>query len=168
MDEVGVFPPDTRVELIDGEFLRKQRQSDRHYACINNYTEELTSVPGKSWRVSVNNPLLVSDVTLPLPDVVLLRRDATYGIPNPATSLVVIEVVDLVPEYDFNVKAPLYAEARIQELWLTDLHHDRIVIFTEPAGQHYEQMRAVGRGDVLTSPRLPELTLSVDLILPKR
>jgi Uma2 family endonuclease len=167
MDEVGIFPPDTRAELVCGEFLLERRQRDAYYRCVIDLTGALAARDDKPWLVSVRNPLHVSPDTLTFPAVVLMPCDATLGIPTPATARIVIEIADIVPEYTFNIKVPLYAAATVRELWVVDLENERLVVFTEPQAGHYEKRRVVERGEQLTSPIVPELALAIETILPR-
>ena len=79
--------------------------------------------------------------------------------------LLLIEVADTSLAYDRDVKLPLYARARIAEVWLVDLNADSIERHTEPSENGYRLVRRAGRGEKLESVALPALTLPVEAAL---
>jgi Uma2 family endonuclease len=76
-----------------------------------------------------------------------------------------IEVSDTSLSYDRNVKLPLYARARIPEVWIVDLANETIERHTEPAGEGYRLVWRARRGETLGSKALPALALTVDAVL---
>jgi Uma2 family endonuclease len=71
-------------------------------------------------------------LTLPQPDVALLRRrDDFYAraYPEPADVLLLVEVADTSLAYDRDVKAPLYAQAGIPEVWIVDLNKRELAVY---------------------------------------
>jgi ubiquitin-like protein Pup len=124
MCEAGIFKPEERLELIDGEIITMAPIGQRHHACVMLLT--MTLAPRLEGRalVSVQGPLALGPDQLRYPDLVLLRRQAdvyrTAG-PTATDAFLVIEVADTSVDYDRDVKVPLYAQAGIPEVWLVDL-----------------------------------------------
>jgi Uma2 family endonuclease len=63
------------------------------------------------------------------------------------------------------VKLPLYARARIPEVWIVDLANEAIERHTESAEEGYRLVRRARRGETLESKALPALALTVDAVL---
>ncbi len=118
--------------------------------------------------ISVQNPVRLGDDLEPQPDVAMLRPrgDASrLSLPTTEDVLLLIEVSDTSLSYDRNGRLPLYARARIPEVWLVDLANETIERHTEPAKERYRLVRRGRRGETLESKALPALALTVDAVL---
>ena len=114
------------------------------------------------------NPVRLSDLSEPQPDIALLRwRDDFYrsAHPTPADVLLVIEVADSTVETDRSYKMPLYARAGISEAWLVNLPDERIELFAEPAGGAYQINRIFSRGEEVQSHGVADLRVGVSDVL---
>ena len=168
MSEAGILSEDDGVELIEGEIIKMTPIGSRHAACVNRLNVLLNRKAGHAAIVSVQNPIRLDDYSEPQPDIALLQpRDDFYSQAHPASKdvLLIIEVADTSIEYDRSVKLPLYARARIPEVWLANLINDSVKAFSQPADGAYREFREAKRGEVLTPARIPDMTLSVDEIL---
>jgi Uma2 family endonuclease len=168
MAAAGVFTEDDRVELIEGEIIEMNPIGSRHAACVGRLTESLGRMVGGKAIVWVQNPVQVNDYSEPLPDIALpKRRDDFYAQakPQPADVLLIIEVSDSSVEYDRDIKLPLYARAGIPEMWLVNLPQETIEIYSQPFDGKYQDIRAVKRGESLTSKSIPSLTIDADVVL---
>ena len=76
-----------------------------------------------------------------------------------------IEVADASLEHDREIKVPLYAAAGVPEVWLVNLTDDAVTLYRDPVGGRYATVRTAGRGETVTSLRLPGVTLRVEDIL---
>jgi Uma2 family endonuclease len=131
MAEAGILTHKDRVELIDGEIIKKSPIGDRHAGCVNQATRLFTLAFGKRVVVSVQNPLRLSEYTEPEPDVVLLKpRDDDYSTKKAVAddALLVVEVADTTSSYDSKVKLPRYAAAGIPEVWIENLQKDVVQV----------------------------------------
>ncbi len=164
MGEAGIFDEDSRVELIGGQIIAMSPIGDPHMNCVNMYNDALTSIPGKSWIVSVQNPIRLSNESEPQPDVVLIRRGYGGGAPTAKDILVVIEVSDTTLTFDRRVKVPLYAAAGVREVWITDLKAERVICFSELREERYQLVTQVRRGERLTSRYEPAIALDTNEI----
>lgn len=164
MGEAGIFDEDSRVELIGGQIIVMSPIGDPHIDCVNNYNDLLTSIPGKSWIVSVQNPIRLAIDSEPQPDLALIRRGYGGGAPTATDILVLIEVSDSTLRFDRRVKVPLYAAAGIREVWITDLKAQRVICYSEPRDGQYQMVTQIRRGERLTSRYEPEITIDTDAI----
>ena len=167
MGEIGIFQEDDRVELINGEVLVMAPIGDRHAAVVGRLVNLFRHLPDEAvlW---VQNPLRLSGVSSPEPDVALIRpRDDHYdlGKPGPADVQCIVEVADSSLQFDRAVKLPLYAIAGIPEVWLVNLVEETIEVNLEPRGGAYVRRMVLPRGSALAPAAFPEARFSVDEIL---
>lgn len=173
MGKAGIFAPEDRVELLDGQVIVMSPIGNRHAACVGRLTNQFGRAGGLAGRalVWVQNPLAQSELSEPQPDLMLVvPRDDHYdfGHPRAADVLLLVEVADSSFDYDVNVKVPLYARAGVREVWIVDLERDRIEAHAEPSDHGYGAVRRYGPGDVLAPSALPDVALEVARIIPAR
>jgi Uma2 family endonuclease len=164
MGEAGVFHPDDRLELVEGEIYEMSPTGSRHAACVKILSRLLHRLPGDTMIVSTQDPIRLNDFSEPQPDVALLRwRDDFYrqGHPQPSDVLLVIEVADTTVETDRAVKLPLYAAAGIPEVWLINLPDESVEVYAGPSGGAYQSAEQFRRGAEARAETLPGLAVSV-------
>jgi Uma2 family endonuclease len=168
MGETGMFPPDARVELIEGEIIEMSPIGSRHAACVDLVADILHEVVRGKAIVRTQNPIVLDDFSEPQPDITLLRfRPDFYrkAHPRPDDVLLVIEVADTTVHYDRHVKMPLYARAGIPEALLFNLPDDRLEYFSRPEMGDYRAHQILSRGECFESMNVPGLTLDIEVIL---
>ncbi|HEX5704531.1 MAG TPA: Uma2 family endonuclease [Pyrinomonadaceae bacterium] len=168
MGETGMFPPDARVELIEGEIIEMSPIGSRHAACVKLVGRILNQHVGADAIVSVQDPIRLNDWSEPQPDVAILKFRKDYyreGHPGPDDVLLVIEVAETTVNYDRHVKMPLYARAGISEALLFNLPEDRLEYFSRPESGMYQVNRILSRGERFESTSVPGLTLDVETSL---
>lgn len=139
MGEAGVFAPGARLELMDGEIVEMAPIGSAHAAVVN----ALSTLLSRSLLdciVSMQNPLVLDDLTVPQPDIsVLKNRDDKYfrAHPRPADALLVVEVADSTLRFDLEAKVPLYARAGVRETWVVDIEKRAIHVCRELVADRY-------------------------------
>lgn len=164
MAEAGVLHEDHRVELLDGGVVVMSPIGDPHAACVNRINRLLGARVGERAIVSVQNPIQLDSHSEPQPDVALLRpRDDFYAsaTPGPEDTLLAIEVGDSSARFDREVKAPLYAKARVRELWLVDLGAGEVRVCRRPDESGYADVSVKRRGDDLSPQALPDVIVRI-------
>jgi hypothetical protein len=73
MDEAGLFPPDLRLEMLGGEIFDVPPIGSRHAATVRRLNRHFVLPLGDRAVVSVRNPVRLSNVSEPEPDLTLLR-----------------------------------------------------------------------------------------------
>lgn len=168
MGEVGILDEDDRVELIAGEILEMAPITIQHAQCVNRLNRILARALPDDFQVSPQNPIQLSDISEPSPDVAVLH-DRDYGAtPTAPDILFVIEVSDTTQDYDRGTKMPLYAAAGVAEVWLIDLVSERIERYTDPQDGRYRVVRFASRGESLASTTIPALVIDANAILGKQ
>ena len=168
MGEVGILPPDVRVELVDGEIKRMPPIHPPHASIVDRLNSALSRLPAGLAIVRVQNPIRLDDYNEPQPDVTVLRfRDDFYGSqhPTPTDVLLAIEVADTSLSYDRDEKMPLYGRAGIREAWLVDVQSGTITVLTKPHAGGYGEQRMLSRGQEIVSESVENLRLQVDEVL---
>ena len=169
MAEAGILGPEERVELIDGLVISMPPIGNPHNASVDKSNRNLVISVGTRGIVRTQGSIALNDRSMPQPDLVLLReREDFYASQRagPEDILLLIEVSDSSTDYDRNVKLPRYAEAGIPEVWIVVIPEGIVEAHTEPAGGRYTQMRTFRSGDTVSPGCFPDITLSVDDILP--
>lgn len=167
MAEVGILAPDARVELIDGEIIDMVPPGSLHAAAVNDLNEFLgRSVTGKA-VVCVQNPVRLSEISEPQPDLALLRRrDDRYrqSLPGPADILLVVEVADTSLRFDRETKVALYAVHEIPEVWLIDLRGRRLVRHRAPVQGTYTLVDEPDLSTPLEIAELPGIAVELQVL----
>lgn len=146
MGEAGIFAPQDRVELINGEIIDMSPIGSLHAALVDMVASLLHQHCGRSAIVRNQNPLALDDVSQPQPDIVVLKsRQDFYSTahPGPADVMLVIEVADTSLAFDLSVKVPLYAAHDIPEVRVIDAATRRTHRFRRPEGGRYTEQDLV-------------------------
>jgi Uma2 family endonuclease len=140
----------------------------RHVSCVNRASALFASRLAGKAMFSVQNPILLSNDTMPQPDIVLARpRENFYADRriSPADTLLVLEVSDSTLRYDRKRKMPLYAKWGVPELWIENLENDVILAFREPRPSGYENALSLHRGESIALTTFPDIAFTVDELL---
>ena len=168
MGEAGIFHPEARLELIEGEIIEMSPVGDRHIACVNRANALFTARLAGKVMVSVQNPVRLSRYTEPQPDILLARpRDDYYAGKriSPGDTLLVVEISDTTVRYDRNRKMPLYAKSGVPEVWIENLQEDVILVYRNPGPETFSTSLVFHRGESLSLTAFPEIVFKVDELL---
>ena len=168
--EMGVFKPEERLELWEGEFVEMSPIGKRHAGIVAGLTAYLNHLFFLKFVVWTQNPIVLNDFSEPQPDVAVLKQRSDFYRQISATAndvLLAMEVADSTVKYDRDIKFPKYAENGIPEAWLIDLENDRIEIHTQPTKNGYKLVKILHRGDIAESTVFEEIKIAVDDILGK-
>lgn len=134
MIDAGIFAPDERVELIDGEILAMSPQNSPHSTGVSLTEEALRAIFGQGYYVRVQMPIALDRYSEPEPDIAVVRgspRD--YRDAHPSTALLIVEVTDATLAYDRDQKGSLYARAGVEDYWVLTLRQRRVEVYRDPA-----------------------------------
>jgi Uma2 family endonuclease len=164
MGEAGVLGQDARCELITGEIIDMPPIGALHASKTNRLAGILAlAVQGKA-IVSAQNPVVLGDLSIPQPDLALLRyRDDYYAEahPGPADLLLLIEVAESSLIYDRDTKLPLCARFLVPEVWIVDIPGSHLDIHREPDGMRYAHQFRVSDLSRVEIASLPGLALDL-------
>lgn len=168
LGEANIFPPETRVELINGEILEMSPIGSNHAGHLKRITNHLTLLVAGKAIVSVQDPLQLGDLSEPEPDFMLLKpSDDFYSLRHPAADdvLLLIEIADTSLVFDQNQKLHLYATHNIPEYWLLNLIDNCLEIYRKPKGEVFAEKTTLYQGDTVTISQLPDISIQVADIL---
>ncbi|NEO26375.1 MAG: Uma2 family endonuclease [Kamptonema sp. SIO4C4] len=163
MGEVGIFDPDERVELLEGEIIKMSPIGLQHAVTINRLTNFFPRQLGDNAIVSIQNPIRLNNHSEPQPDITLLQpRDDYYAnkFPSSEDILLLIEVADSSLLTDQEIKLPLYAEHNIIEYWIVNLTRQIVEIYRDPQNRAYQQQQMLLENQSISPLAFPELTVN--------
>ena len=163
MDEAGIFHPEERIELLDGEIVVMPPISEPHADGTDRLDESLKyDLRGRA-RVRVQGPVRISDDSLLQPDIAILRlRDDYHRMGATAEDvLLIIEVADSTLQLDREVKLARYAAAGIPEVWIANLRARQVEGFSDPVDGAYRSRRVVTAEGRISPQAFPDVSLAV-------
>src|SRR6266545_727135 len=158
MAEVGIFHPEERVELIEGEIVEMSPIGPRHAGCVINANRLFITRLADRVVLSPQNPVVIRPLSEPQPDLLLLRsRAVSYSRehPTPEDVLLAVEVADTTARFDRLVKARLYARAGIAEFWLLLPNDGTVEIHRAPGSDGYVRVTRHGPGQMVSPLAFP-------------
>jgi Uma2 family endonuclease len=168
LGEANIFPPGTRIELIEGEILEMAPIGYYHAGHLKRINKLFTTLVKDAAITAVQDPLQLGDLSEPEPDFMLLKPvDDFYTSrhPNANDVLLLIEVADSSLAYDQTQKQRLYALHGVLEYWLLNLNDACLEVYREPHGETYAQKTTLRAGDSVTLTQLPDIVIAVNSIL---
>lgn len=168
MAEVDLLGEDSRVELIWGEIVEMSPIYIAHTSTVKRLISLLTKQLGERIILGVQDPVQLSDDSLPQPDIAVLRpQDNFYSQrqPGPDDILLLIEVADTSLRYDRRVKSKLYGAAGITEYWIVNLPGQQIEVYREPRPNGYRTVTHYAPGETLSPLAFADVSLRVDEIV---
>ncbi|RMH56879.1 MAG: Uma2 family endonuclease [Bacteroidetes bacterium] len=167
MIEAGVFRPEDRVQLIDGEIVAMRPQGSQHATTIRLVEEALRAAFGDGYDVRPQLPLALGDFSEPGPDVAVVQgtpRD--YVDAHPSEALLVVEVADATLRLDRTEKLRLYALHGMPEYWIVNLIDRVLEVHREPIGEAYRLKTSHAAGEAVAPAARPGASIPVADLLP--
>lgn len=168
MRTAGIFAADDRLELLDGEIIRMSPIGPLHASIVRRLHALLRHMHLNQWIVSVRDPIQLSDLSEPQPDIALLHYRADYyatSHPQPSDIALLIEVSDSSLEYDRAHKLPRYAASGIPEVWIVATEQQYVEQYFHPAHGIYRTKQVWVHGETITSHALPTVSIALEAIL---
>lgn len=168
MGVAGVFAPDERVELIEGEIIKMSPINEPHAAGVNRAAYRLNRALGDDVIIAAQNPVVLSDESEPEPDIAVLRFQADFYVtahPRAEDILLIVEVADTSRRFDLGTKARLYGRNGIPEYWVEDVRGGVLIVHREPTSTGYASVRTMARGETLRPVTFPDRELRVEDLL---
>jgi len=171
MGDAGIFEPDARIELIEGELIDMPPIGTRHASLANRLNRLLVRQAGSDAIVSVGNPLTLPPWSMPQPDFLLLApRADDYASRHPGAGdvLLAIEVADTSLRFDVETKARVYALHGVREYWVVEAGRRRLHTYRAPmpAEGRWAEYRTLEAPFGVAPGALPALVVSSDDLWP--
>lgn len=167
MIEAGVFGPEERLELLDGEIVDMAPQRGRHATAVTLVHEALRAFFGADYTLRIQLPFSLDDRSEPEPDIAVVPgRPRDYRDNHPASAVLIVEVADTTLAYDRIRKLAAYARAGIPEYWILDIEGETLEACRRPVGDSYGDRRilkpvdriapaAAASGDIAVADLMP-------------
>ena len=171
--DLGAFGFDARLELIEGEIIRKMTQNEPHAWTIQAVDAALRGTFATGHSIRVQLPLVFGSYSKPEPDVAVVTGSFNdYKRKHPTTAVLVIEVSDSTLLQDRTAKAGIYARAGIEEYWIVNLPDNVLEVHRQPApmadqplGHHYRSIIRLTTADTITPLGAPDSVVAVASLL---
>lgn len=171
----GVYGPEERLELIEGEVIQKVSPQESPHATGVRLCDKATNrIFGSGYDVRTQLPLRLGPRSKPEPDVAVVAGEIRdYAREHPQTAVLVIEISDSTLAYDRGVKASLYARAGIADYWIVNLV-DRVLevhrlpapIAEMPLGHGYRSVTRFAEDESVAPLHAPTSSIAVADLLP--
>lgn len=167
MIDAGVFGPEDRIELLNGEIIDMAPQKSRHATAIRLIEIRLSRIFSVGHDVRTQLPLSLDDRSEPEPDVAVVPGNPRdYRDAHPGSALLVVEVSETTLGYDRIRKLAAYARANIPEYWILDLNSETLEVCRHPERDTYTERRILKAADRLAPLAAPAQSFTVSDILP--
>jgi Uma2 family endonuclease len=170
MGAAGIFPPEARIELIEGELLTMAPIDVPHMWAVSALTRALLASPlGERVFLFPQQPVILSDLSEPQPDIALARGPADRYRKvkaRPADLVLLIEVSDSTLAFDRRRKGPLYARCGVMEYWIVNVNARRLEVFRDPVGGEYAHTAVLEPGTPVRLAAFPDIEFDWSIALP--
>jgi Uma2 family endonuclease len=136
--EAGVLE-DPRVELIDGNLVKKTGKNPPHIWVVDRLLEVFKPLT-LGWWCRKEDPVRIPGYDEPEPDVAVvrgMRDDYRHRIPEPKDIALVVEVAETTLDRDQGKKCDAYAHGRIPAYWIVNLVDRQVEVYTRPNSDGY-------------------------------
>jgi len=164
MFEAGMFGPEPRVELIDGELMMMSPIGPLQGAIVRRLTQFFVTNLPDSIECSVQLPIIAAEHSEPEPDIALVRRrDDDYQTEHPSASDIVlaVEVSQSSLSFDLGKKLQLYASCGIKEYWVIDVARQTIIVNRDPHAATYASTMEYRANHTIAPNEIPNCELAV-------
>lgn len=159
MGESGVFAPDERVELLDGEIYTVSPPSSKHAAWVDRVMKALERSVGDRTIIRVQSPVGLSEHDTPEPDVAVLAPSVDFyenELPGVGDVYLVVEISLSSLGYDRSTKLSLYARAGVPEVWIVNVDEGQLEVHREPQNGLYRVRLLLRLGEPVTPAAVPD------------
>ncbi len=164
MDRAGIFHPDERLELLDGDVWVRAPIGIAQGDGTDRLGNGLTLRLHERALVRVRGPVQLDNLNLPVPDIAILRRRHDYhrAHPTPIDIFLVVEVTGSSIPYAHEDRLSRYAAAGIPEFWIPKVLPTRQVeAFHDPVDGVYQSSRIVSADGRISPRAFPDVVLTV-------
>jgi len=171
MAEAGIFGPDERLELVEGELIVMPSMNPPHFSSVARLTRLLVTRFGDSAVVTPQLPIRISKISEPVPDFAILHASEDfYGTKRAKAAEVyaLVECADSSLRFDRGLKLRVYAKAGVAEYWIVNLNERCVEVHRNPHDLGYAERTVALEGDSLAFVAFPDCVFTVDEILGPR
>jgi Uma2 family endonuclease len=147
----GTIEDPSRVELIEGELITMSPVHRAHARMTSKLNALLRAQVSADFEVLENISIRLSDFNEPVADLCVVKAGNETDVVMPFECVLVVEVSDSTARNDRLIKAKLYANAGIPELWIVDLNTSETIVHRSPSEAGWGQVIGVPFGEELVA-----------------
>jgi Uma2 family endonuclease len=171
--EAGIFRPDERLELIDGEVIAHMSPiGSPHSNAVIRVFHQLAEAFGSGFHINIGEPVTTDDAGEPEPDLVVAAGtidDYEDHHPGPSEIRLVVEVSDSSLSYDRGTKSRVYSNAGMPEYWIVNVQARRVEVYRDPSpAVGFRTVTEYGEAESVTPLFAPSSSIPVTNMLPKK
>jgi Uma2 family endonuclease len=160
-----------RVELIDGQVIRKDEMKPAHMLAVELVKQTVGPILPARRFIRQDGPVRIPNFNEPLPDITVAHGDArTYADrhPGPDDISLVVEVSDATLAKNRGPKCEAYGRAGIPVYWIVNLIDRQVEVYTSPTPHGYRARQNYRPGEKLDVVIVGTVvgSIAVDDILP--
>ncbi|MGQ9870159.1 Uma2 family endonuclease [Leptodesmis sp.] len=148
--DAGLFD-DQPVELLRGDIVVMLPEREPHACYSSDAADYLRRLLGERAAVRETKPVTLPNASEPVPDIAVvqppLRRYLDHH-PYPADIFWLIEYSQSTLMKDLGEKKQVYAEAGIQEYWVSDLKNSQLKVFRDLVNGAYQTELTLIQGTI--------------------
>ena len=169
LGEIGIFNPEERLELIEGNIIKISAKGTVHASATRRTATLLHNLLGNQAAVYNKSPIALDDNSEPEPDIAVVRIDpfdyATHH-PTPSEVYLIIEVADSSLTFDREIKAKIYARSAIADYWVLNVGERQLHVFREPAVDGYQSEVILAETASISPIEFPAFNIAIQAMLP--
>jgi Uma2 family endonuclease len=136
--KLGLITSDDRVELLNGQIVRKPDMNPPHLYSLLDLNTRLVMQFHNRALISNQSTIELPQDGRPDPDISLLKiKTPRDRLPLPTDIHLIIEVSDSTLARDRDTKLALYARDGITEYWIINLADSQLEVYRDPDGTRY-------------------------------
>jgi len=168
LGEANIFPPGSRLELINGEIIDMAPIGPHHASHLKRLNKLFSKLIDDSTLIAVQDPLQLGDLSEPEPDFMLLHPSSDFYYQNHPTAndiFLLVEIAESSLKFDQNQKLRLYALHNIPEYWLLNVNDACLEVYRQPYDGMYAEKTTLRAGDKITLSQLNDISINIADIL---
>jgi Uma2 family endonuclease len=168
LGEANIFPPGSRLELINGEIIEMAPIGSHHASHLKRINNLFSGLIKNNEIISIQDPVQLGDLSEPEPDFMLLHPSSDFYYENhPVASdvFLLIEIADTSLKFDQNQKLRLYALHNVPEYWLLNVNDASVEVYRQPHDGLYAEKTTLYSGDKITLSQLRDISINISDIL---
>jgi Uma2 family endonuclease len=168
LGEANIFPPESRLELINGEIIEMAPIGSHHASHLKRLNKLFSGLIQNSEIIAVQDPLQLGDLSEPEPDFMLLHPSSDFYYENHPIAkdvYLLIEIAESSLKFDQNQKLRLYALHNIPEYWLLNVNEACLEVYKKPHNGLYAEKTTLRACDKITLSQLDNISIDMADIL---
>jgi len=169
MGEAGIFRPEERLELIEGEIHLMSPRGPKHSSSITYASDCFRKYLGRRVIIRTQDAIHLDDYSEPEPDLVLAvppKRRYIDHHPTPSEILLVLEIAESSLAQD-RQKSRVYAKAGIIQYCLLNLKTEKLEDHRNPGPAGYRSKETYQADQSFNLVAFPDIWIGVAELLPR-